>query len=481
MGQPVAAAGVGGHLPPLGGVGGLRRLVGGRRLRHRRRDRRPRPAQGLPGGQAGVGGHPHPDRLPRLPGQESAESVERDREAAGHSARAAGEEAGGGGAEVHAGPHPGAGARAGAAGARVHRRTGREEDARGSSRQTGSSQGSRGKLFSLSHEGWCDSPGTLEEVREKLHTRQKGTVKREKVTRYALSHQQSRPAVTGRSKHTAASLKPHGFDRSGGNWNWNWNWLERWMAAKTWESRLMECNVSEAQHKEDDRGICSTCSELCPVNIKKNNISTRISARPPTMPTSHCGGTLGASSPSTGLFNNESSASSSSAYMSTPISSSACLASGRTEDGNRSRPNYMNLTESIKAKQKASNTQKMTVQEHPSGGVQSHRKTSSNTDMKTTDCSNPPSLLCCKLENHLPQKDKSSMRSMGRETHCYRKRHTCDSWITMKFEKIFFSRASTAILWHIKVKWHDRAAAGWQQSQNKDKQIIFPSAGGQVD
>ncbi|URD89390.1 IQ calmodulin-binding motif domain containing protein [Musa troglodytarum] len=269
---------------------------------------------------------------------------------------------------------------------------------------------------------WCDSPGTLEEVREKLHTRQKGTVKREKVTCYALSHQQSRPAVTGRSKHTPASLKPHGFDRSGGNWNWNW--LQRWMAAKTWESRLMECNVSEAQHKEDDRGICSTCSELCPVNIKKNNISTRISARPPTMPTSHCGGTLGASSPSTGLFNNESSASSSSAYMSTPISSSACLASDRTEDGNRSRPNYMNLTESIKAKQKASNTQKMTVQEHPSGGVQSHRKTSSNTDMKTTDCSNPPSLLCCKLENHLPQKDKSSMRSMGRETHCYRKRHT---------------------------------------------------------
>nr|CCM07288.1 Hypothetical protein BN340_106 [Musa balbisiana] len=275
---------------------------------------------------------------------------------------------------------------------------------------------------------WCDSPGTLEEVREKLHMRQKGTVKRAKVTCYALSQQQSRPAVTGRSKHTPASLKHHGFDRSGGNWSW----LDRWMAAKTWESRLMECNVSEAQYKEDNRGICSSCSELGPVNIKKNNISMRISARPPTMPASHCGRTLCASSPSTGLFNNESSASSSSAFISTPISSSACLASDRTEDSNRSRPNYMNLTESIKAKQKASNTQKMTVQEHPSGGVQSHRKTSSDIDMKTTDCSNPPSLLCCKLENHLPQKDKSSMRSM----------------------------ASTAILWLIKIKWHDRAAAG---------------------
>ncbi|RZR87380.1 hypothetical protein BHM03_00014789 [Ensete ventricosum] len=241
-------------------------------------------------------------------------------------------------------------------------------------------------------EGWCDSPGTLEEVREKLHLRQKGTVKREK---------QSRPAVSGRLKHTPASLKHHGFDSSGGNWNWNW--LERWMAAKTWESRLMECNVSEAQYKEDNRGICSACSELGPANIKKNNISMRISARPPTKSTSHCGRTLCASSPSIGLFNKESSASSSSAYMSTPISSSACLASDRTEDSNRSRPNYMNLTESIKAKQKASNTQKMTVQEHPSGGVQSHWKTSSNIHMKTTDCSNPP-LLCCKLENQLPQR-----------------------------------------------------------------------------
>ncbi|RRT35628.1 hypothetical protein B296_00053276 [Ensete ventricosum] len=263
-------------------------------------------------------------------------------------------------------------------------------------------------------EGWCDSPGTLEEVREKLHLRQKGTVKREK---------QSRPAVSGRLKHTPASLKHHGFDSSGGNWNWNWNWLERWMAAKTWESRLMECNVSEAQHKEDNRGICSACFELGPANIKKNNISMRISARPPTKSTSHCGRTLCASSPSTGLFNKESSASSSSAYMSTPISSSACLASDRTEDSNRSRPNYMNLTESIKAKQKASNSQKMTVQEHPSGGVQSHWKTSSNIDMKTTDCSNPP-LLCCKLENQLPQKDKSSMRSIYRGIHCCRKRHT---------------------------------------------------------
>lgn len=86
-----------------------------------------------------------------IEGQESAEGVERDREAAGHSARAAGEEAGGCGAEVHAGPRPSAGARAGAAGAHVHRGTGREEDARGSSRQNGSSQGSRGKLFSLNH------------------------------------------------------------------------------------------------------------------------------------------------------------------------------------------------------------------------------------------------------------------------------------------------------------------------------------------
>jgi len=38
-------------------------------------------------------------------------------------------------------------------------------------------------------EGWCDSQGTLEEVREKLEKRNEGAKKRERIMAYALSQQ----------------------------------------------------------------------------------------------------------------------------------------------------------------------------------------------------------------------------------------------------------------------------------------------------
>ncbi|CAL9104927.1 unnamed protein product [Musa textilis] len=256
----------------------------------------------------------------------------------------------------------------------------------------------RGKLDPLkeAEEGWCDSPGTVEEVRAKLQMRHQGAVKRERAIAYALSQQQSKSTVGGRPKHS-------GFDQSNGSWSW----LERWMAAKPWESRLMEQKVqnnpSEAESKEDIYGIYSTCSEPASVRIKKNNITTRVSARPPTITYNHCCRTRSASSPSTELYFNESSASSSSIFMSTPFSSSTLLASERTEDSSRSRPNYMSLTESIKAKQKALNAQNSTPQGHSSVAVRSHRKTLSGID---TDSS----IFSCDLENQPSQREKSSVR-----------------------------------------------------------------------
>lgn len=38
-------------------------------------------------------------------------------------------------------------------------------------------------------QGWCDSPGTIDEVREKLQLRQKGAVKRERAIAYSRSQQ----------------------------------------------------------------------------------------------------------------------------------------------------------------------------------------------------------------------------------------------------------------------------------------------------
>lgn len=43
--------------------------------------------------------------------------------------------------------------------------------------------------YCYSQEGWCDSQGTLEEVRAKLQMRQEGAIKRERALAYALSQQ----------------------------------------------------------------------------------------------------------------------------------------------------------------------------------------------------------------------------------------------------------------------------------------------------
>ncbi|WOK96890.1 protein IQ-DOMAIN 1-like [Canna indica] len=266
--------------------------------------------------------------------------------------------------------------------------------------------------------GWCDSPGTLEEVRAKLHMRQEGVARRERAIAYALSHQ-PRSTVNARIKHTPSSLKHHGSEKTTGNWSW----LERWMAAKPWENRLMDRKVpndiSEIQSKEELSGIGSTYSEPDLLRIRKNNISTRVSARPPNMPSHHFSRTRYTSSPSTELYYNESSASSSSFCMSTPVSNSTHLAPERTEDSNRSRPNYMSLTESIKAKQRAFSSLKTTAK----GDARTHRKTLSSIDMKITD-SSEPSFFSSQMESPMSQKDKSSVRSMDNGSNYFGQRET---------------------------------------------------------
>lgn len=175
------------------------------------------------------------------------------------------------------------------------------------------------------------------------------------------------------------TAKHHSLDKSSGNWSW----LERWMAAKPWENRLLDRKIpndlSEIELKDD----CVYGPNS--VKVKKNNISTRISVRPPPSAANHqsCK-TRSTSSPSTDNCYNGSS-SSSSLCVSTPISNSILLASDR--------PSYMGLTESTKAKQK-------TRLGCSSADDHCHRKTSSM-DMKSNECLNP-SGFSCSLENPLP-------------------------------------------------------------------------------
>jgi hypothetical protein len=165
-------------------------------------------------------------------------------------------------------------------------------------------------------------------------------------------------------------LKHQHLDKNNGNWSW----LERWMSARPWENRLMEehnqTNSSSpdlwlSKNCEDSFGVLGNFSEPNSVKVRKNNVSKRVSAKPPGGLHSHTHHqrfkAQSISSLSTELHNDESSASSSSCFASTPISFSTFVTSEKTEDNVRARPNYMSMTESIKAKQKVCNAQRMTA------------------------------------------------------------------------------------------------------------------------
>uniref|UniRef100_A0A0E0FHJ6 DUF4005 domain-containing protein n=1 Tax=Oryza nivara TaxID=4536 RepID=A0A0E0FHJ6_ORYNI len=237
-------------------------------------------------------------------------------------------------------------------------------------------------------EGWCDSQGTLEDVRVKLQKRQEGAIKRERAIAYAYSQQiegatkcnfwtecviflvfaqqQPKPTSYCRLNQSGMLLKHQHFDKSNGNWSW----LERWMAARPWENRLMEehnqtnsssPDLLSSKNCEDSFGILGDFSEPNSVKVRKNNVSKRVCAKPPVVSHHQRIKAQSISSLSTELHNDESSASSSSCFASTPISFSTFVTTEKTEDSIRARPNYMNMTESIKAKRKACNAQRTTA------------------------------------------------------------------------------------------------------------------------
>ncbi|XP_014503693.1 protein IQ-DOMAIN 1 [Vigna radiata var. radiata] len=253
----------------------------------------------------------------------------------------------------------------------------------------------KAELNKEAEDGWCDSKGSLEDVKTKLQMRQEGAFKRERAIAYSLAQKQWRSTPISNSRANTSSNKQE-IDKA----NWGWSWLERWMAAKPWESRLMEQTRHHADATEKTpppppkKGVDPTnsknISEPCSVKVRKNNVTTRISARPP-----HVGqATRLSSSPSSEFHYDESSNSSSICTSMTPISGSVSLPCERTEDSNNNttRPSYMNLTESTKAKQKTSSHQYNRSQRQQSmDEFQFLKRTAvfSNGDAKSTGASDP--------------------------------------------------------------------------------------------
>lgn len=118
----------------------------------------------------------------------------------------------------------------------------------------------------------------------------------------------------------------------------DWGWLDRWMAAKSWETGSLDTVPPEmtpfSRRSENVGGYFPDS-----VRTRKNNVTTRISAQQPSFSSNQISRTP---SSSESVYDEYS--------PSTSSSSSAPVAAGEEEVG--SKPSYMYPTVSIKAKQR---------------------------------------------------------------------------------------------------------------------------------
>lgn len=147
--------------------------------------------------------------------------------------------------------------------------------------------------------------------------------------------QQPRLTASPKSRTSKQGTSPKHHRQDKNNIS-GWSWLERWMAVKPWESRLMTdpSELTPLSRKSDDQVLSfhSYSSDRDSVKVRRDNVTTRISARPVSVGQISCS----SSAPSSESLYDESRASTSSTSTSPTLVSS-----------------YTNLTESTRAKQRA--------------------------------------------------------------------------------------------------------------------------------
>nr|GEU30674.1 protein IQ-DOMAIN 1 [Tanacetum cinerariifolium] len=274
------------------------------------------------------------------------------------------------------------------------------------------------ELLKEAEEGWCDQRGTLQEVKAKIQMRQEGAFKRERALAYGLAQKQwkSSHGLDSKTSVSSTSLKNQQFDKS----TWGWSWLERWMSAKPWENRLMEQGQNDPletppppskNHADTHKIMSAKLSEPEMVKVKRNNMTTRISAKPPQIAAQR---TRSSSSPSSEYRYDGSSGSSSLCTASmTPISME------RTEESsnhNNRKPSYMSLTESTKAKQR-NPSPRIYRQSMDDFHFLRNSGVLCNVDPNSGNCSEPSSVNLSMSRPFPTRMEKSSMKM--RNKSCY--------------------------------------------------------------
>eukprot|EP00252_Welwitschia_mirabilis_P019013 TRINITY_DN4290_c0_g1_i2.p1 TRINITY_DN4290_c0_g1~~TRINITY_DN4290_c0_g1_i2.p1 ORF type:complete len:317 (+),score=69.64 TRINITY_DN4290_c0_g1_i2:762-1712(+) len=75
---------------------------------------------------------------------------------------------------------------------------------------------------------WLDGSETMEEIIARVHHREEAAIKRERSLAYAFKNQWRPNSKTNRNIG-------YEFD----NTSWGWSWLDRWIASRPWENRLL--------------------------------------------------------------------------------------------------------------------------------------------------------------------------------------------------------------------------------------------------
>lgn len=104
--------------------------------------------------------------------------------------------------------------------------------------------------------GWCGSIGSMEEMQAKALKRQEAAAKRERAMAYALTHQRQ----AGSKQQKSTSLQCLELDDN----HWGSNWLDRWMAVRPWENRLLDNNAKESMPSHEDKLGEETKSQIIP-------------------------------------------------------------------------------------------------------------------------------------------------------------------------------------------------------------------------
>ncbi|XP_073050871.1 protein IQ-DOMAIN 5-like [Primulina eburnea] len=123
-------------------------------------------------------------------------------------------------------------------------------------------------------EGWCDSVGSVEEIHAKFLKRKEAAAKRERAMAYALANQWQ---AGSKLQALTSDFEP---DKS----NWGWNWLERWMAVRPWENRILDVNLKDGvkilENEPDEANNVSTnlsnsAGRMSGLNIANGKIGPR--------------------------------------------------------------------------------------------------------------------------------------------------------------------------------------------------------------